>query len=127
MFYYTILYKHRVTPAVLPILERNLIPDAVIRFGIQRELEMELEKINKLTVTEKAEKTRLFVEELKTMPIAIEQKKANEQHYEVPDEFFYAVLGPFLKYSSGYWPTPETTLAESEIHMLEMYVERAGK
>ena len=83
-------------------------------------------RLNKLTVEEKAEKCRTFVEELKTMPIAIETKKANDQHYEVPDEFFYAVLGPCLKYSSGYWPTPETTLAESEIHMLEMYIERAG-
>jgi hypothetical protein len=64
-----------ITPAVLPILERNLVPDAVIRFGIQRELEMELTKINKLTVEEKAEKNRLFVEELKKLPIAIQQDK----------------------------------------------------
>lgn len=68
-------YQSTVTPAVLPILERNLVPDYVIRFGIQRELEMELQKINKLTVEEKAEKNRSFVEELKTMPIAIQQDK----------------------------------------------------
>lgn len=36
---------------------------------------MELQKINKLSVEDKAEKTRLFVEELKTLPIAIEQAK----------------------------------------------------
>ena len=66
-----------ITPAVLPILERNLVPDAVIRFGIQRELEMELQKINKLTVEEKAEKNRLFVEELKKLPIAIQQDKGS--------------------------------------------------
>ena len=36
------------------------------------------------------------------------------------------VLGPYLKYSSGYWPKPETTLEESEVIMLEMYCERAG-
>jgi cyclopropane-fatty-acyl-phospholipid synthase len=35
------------------------------------------------------------------------------------------VLGPCLKYSSGYWPTANTTLAESEIYMLEIYCERA--
>ena len=45
-----------ITPAALPLLERNLVPDALIRLGIQRELEMELAKINKLTVEEKAEK-----------------------------------------------------------------------
>ena len=106
-------------------MERNLLPDVVIRFGIQRELEMELQRINKMTTSEKVEKTRAFVKELKTMPIAVQQQKANEQHYEVPDEFFHAVLGLVLKYSSGYWATPETTLAESEIAMLEMYAERA--
>jgi cyclopropane-fatty-acyl-phospholipid synthase len=52
---------------------------------------------------------------------------ANEQHYEVPDEFYYAVLGPYLKYSSGLWKDENTTLAESEIYMLDLYVERAGK
>jgi hypothetical protein len=51
---------------------------------------------------------------------------ANEQHYEVPDEFYYAVLGPYLKYSSGFWKDENTTLAESEVHMLDMYIERAG-
>lgn len=117
--------RHRLTPMILPVVERNLLPDVVIRFGIQRELEMELQRINKMTTAEKVEKTRAFVKELKTMPIAVQQQKANEQHYEVPDEFFHAVLGPCLKYSSGYWATPETTLAESEIAMLEMYAERA--
>ena len=119
------LIRHRLTPMVLPVVERNLLPDVVIRFGIQRELEMELQRINKMTTSEKVEKTRAFVKELKTMPIAVQQQKANEQHYEVPDEFFHAVLGPCLIYSSGYWATPETTLAESEIAMLEMYAERA--
>jgi hypothetical protein len=38
---------------------------------------MELQKINKLTVEEKAEKTRLFVEELKKLPIAIQQEKGD--------------------------------------------------
>lgn len=67
-----------------------------------------------------------FIKELKTMDIAIQQDKANDQHYEVPDEFYRLVLGPCLKYSSGYWPKANTTLAESETHMLELYCERAG-
>ena len=45
---------------------------------------------------------------------------------KVPDEFYRMVLGPYLKYSSGFWPKPETTLEESEVIMLEMYCERAG-
>ena len=30
-----------------------------------------------------------------------------------------------MYYSSGYWPSPTTTLAESEVAMLELYCERA--
>ena len=36
------------------------------------------------------------------------------------------MLGPKLKYSCGYWPDSATTLEESEVHMLDMYCERAG-
>lgn len=50
---------------------------------------------------------------------------ANEQHYEVPAEFFLKVLGPYLKYSCGYWPSSRTTFDESETAMLELYCERA--
>jgi len=35
------------------------------------------------------------------------------------------VLGPYLKYSSGLWPEPNTTLKESEETMLELYTKRA--
>jgi cyclopropane-fatty-acyl-phospholipid synthase len=78
-----------------------------------------------LTTVEMQEKKQQFVDELKTLPIAIAQTEANEQHYEVPDEFYQIVLGPYLKYSSGYWRSPGTTLEESEIAMLELYCERA--
>ena len=36
-------------------------------------------------------------------PIAIHQEEANEQHYEVPAEFYKLCLGPLLKYSSCYF------------------------
>jgi cyclopropane-fatty-acyl-phospholipid synthase len=107
-------------------VERNLIPDAIIRLGIRRELEMELLKVSTLTVEEKATKLREFVEEIKKLPIAIQTNLANSQHYEVPDEFFQLMLGPRMKYSCGYWPKANTTLEESEVLMLEMYCERAG-
>lgn len=87
---------------------------------------MELAKIYKLTAEERATKTREFVEELKTMPIAVEQKKANDQHYEVPDDFYQTVLGPRLKYSCGLWYDKDTTMENSEIAMLELYCQRAG-
>lgn len=50
---------------------------------------------------------------------------ANEQHYEVNAEFFKLVLGPRLKYSSAFWPKPDSTFEEAEIAMLELYCSRA--
>lgn len=102
------------------------MPDAILRYGIRRELEMELQRIKMMSAEERMAAKMKFLEEIKGMPIAIATDKANEQHYEVPDEFYQTVLGPRLKYSSCYYPTPETTLAEAEIHMLDMYCERAG-
>lgn len=93
---------------------------------MRRELEMELLKVSTLSVEEKATKVREFVAQLKTLPIAIKTELANDQHYEVPDEFFQLMLGPKLKYSCGYWLDPNTTLEESEVIMLDMYCERAG-
>ncbi len=66
-----------------------------------------------------------FVRELKTMNIAIAQDKANQQHYEVPDEFYLAVLGPRLKYSCCLFEKDTTTLVKAEILMLDLYCERA--
>lgn len=94
--------------------------------GMRAELAMEREKLEKLSNAERARKEIDFIKELKTMPICIAQEKANEQHYEVPAEFYKVCLGPCLKYSSGYWPQTNTTLAESEVAMLELYCERSG-
>lgn len=67
-----------------------------------------------------------FVEKLKNSPVAIETAKANEQHYEVPSAFYVEVLGPRLKYSSGYWPKGVSSLEESENAMLALVCQRAG-
>jgi cyclopropane-fatty-acyl-phospholipid synthase len=53
-------------------------------------------------------------------------EQANEQHYEVPAEFFRLVLGPRLKYSACHWPPEVHTLAEAEEAMLALTCERAG-
>jgi cyclopropane-fatty-acyl-phospholipid synthase len=59
------------------------------------------------------------------MPIAMVTDKANEQHYEVPSEFYLLVLGRHLKYSSCLYETPTSTLDEAERAMLELYCVRA--
>lgn len=117
--------KYVVTPAIIPIVYMNIIPDFIIRYGMRREIASDMIKSRKLSVEDISTQTREFVSEIKRMPIAIETKLANKQHYEVPDEFYQLVLGPHLKYSSGYWPSSKTTLVESEVAMLELYCERA--
>jgi len=70
--------------------------------------------------------TAQFAAELATSPVALDADKANEQHYEVPPEFFELVLGPHLKYSSAYWPEGTRDLGDAERRMLETSCVRAG-
>jgi len=108
------------------LLSRNLLPDAAIRVGIRRLLAKKLKDEDCGDVVRQQEKLLAFVEELKASPVAVKTELANEQHYEVPTEFFRLVLGPRMKYSSGYWPDKSTTFAESEEAMLALTCERAG-
>ena len=48
------------------------------------------------------EAKQAFIEELKTMPIAVETRKANDQHYMIPTEFYKLVLGPCVSQSLSF-------------------------
>ena len=106
-------------------LERGLFPDPVIRLGIRRRLAARLRQERSGGIERQRERFRRFVDTLRSSPIAIETEAANEQHYELPPEFFVHFLGEHLKYSSGYWPTGATSLDDAEAAMLELYGERA--
>jgi cyclopropane fatty-acyl-phospholipid synthase-like methyltransferase len=69
-----------------------------------------------------------YVDLLRTRPIAVETKKANEQHYEVGTGVLGGMLGPRMKYSACLYEGEEKGegLGEAEVRMLELYVERAG-
>jgi len=108
------------------LLSRDLIPDPAIRIGIRNLLAKKIREETHVDAIAQAEALAAFVAELKASPIAIKTAAANEQHYEVPTEFFTYVLGPRMKYSSGYWPSEETTFAESEEAMLALTCSRAG-
>jgi cyclopropane-fatty-acyl-phospholipid synthase len=108
------------------LLAKNLLPDPVIRIGIRNLLSKKLREEDLGDVEKQQVALQAFVDSLKKLPIAIKTAAANEQHYEVPTEFFKFVLGPRMKYSSGYWPKPETTFAESEEIMLALTCERAA-
>ncbi|MFN8713799.1 MAG: SAM-dependent methyltransferase [Bacteroidota bacterium] len=107
------------------LLERNLLPDALIRAGIRRLLRQRLRDEKRSTPDEQYAYFMQQLEEFAKSPVAVETKAANEQHYEVPTAFYQYCLGPHLKYSSGYWKPGTTTLEKAEADMLAITCERA--
>lgn len=107
------------------MIEKGMLPDILIRYGIKRMLAQKLKEEASACVEEENRKLLEFVDSLKRQPIAIETGAANEQHYEVPAEFFELVLGPNMKYSCGLWESGIDSLEESENRMLELYCQRA--
>ena len=109
----------------LDAVERGLIPDVLTRAAIRRLCEQRLRDCDRGNDVANSRALEGFVESMRSGPIAPVPEKANEQHYELPPEFFAAVLGPHRKYSSCFWPTAETSLAEAEAASLEITCERA--
>ncbi|MCF7689122.1 MAG: cyclopropane-fatty-acyl-phospholipid synthase family protein [Cephaloticoccus sp.] len=107
-------------PAMIDaLIEKNLLPDWLLRRGIRRLLAQRLRE-------ESARYDRTtYVADLKTRALAEQTQAANEQHYEVATPFYQFCLGPRLKYSGCLYPTGRETLAEAEEHMLALYAERA--
>ncbi len=66
-----------------------------------------------------------FARDMRTRPIAEHTDAANDQHYEVPAEFFRLVLGPRLKYSSCLYDNGARTLAQAEDRALTATCEHA--
>lgn len=93
--------------------------------GIRNLLKQRLTEENKGSQEAKQLHLNAYIEKLKASPIAINTSDANEQHYEVPTEFYNYVLGKRMKYSGGYWPSGADTLDASEEAMLKLSCERA--
>ncbi len=108
------------------ILAKGVIPDALIRVGIRQRLAATLAPYEKMNCEQRQTRLMQHVSELRSSPIAIATKEANEQHYELPTRFFERVLGKHMKYSSGYWDAGVTDIEESESRMLGITCERAG-
>lgn len=102
-------------------LERDLVPERLLRLGIRANLRRRLRTERRKGPGAQA----AFVEELRASPIALQPAVANQQHYEEPPELFELVLGPRLKYSSCLWENGTRTLAEAEEAMLALTCERA--
>ena len=73
--------------------EQGLVPDTVIRHGIKRLLKKRLAGFNTADCEATADQKADFIQSMHASPIAPLPFKANEQHYEVPTEFFLKVMG----------------------------------
>ncbi|GBG70236.1 hypothetical protein CBR_g6365 [Chara braunii] len=107
------------------LMETNVLPDQITRRAVRWLVGQRLNSLYKSTGEEQMEELTRFIESLKEMPIAVNTREANEQHYEVPTRFYKLCLGKNLKYSACYFPSEHTSLDEAEDAMLRMYCERA--
>mmetsp|Transcript_3398 Transcript_3398/g.10317 ORF Transcript_3398/g.10317 Transcript_3398/m.10317 type:complete len:342 (+) Transcript_3398:120-1145(+) len=103
-------------------LEKNLVPDGVVRQGIRVLLQQRLREERLLHRNPEYKWT--FLEDLRKKEIAEQAPAANEQHYEVPTEFYLEVLGSNLKYSSCLFANEKTSLEDAEEEMLLRTVQR---
>jgi cyclopropane-fatty-acyl-phospholipid synthase len=103
------------------IVASGLLPDPALRAAIRASCRLRLRRERR-----RADPAEAFVERSRRAPVALVPEKANEQHYELPPEFFRLCLGPRLKYSACHWPPGVDTLAEAEDAMLELTCARAG-
>ncbi len=126
----TILHKtptllDSLTGSFIDLAERGLVPDAVLRAGIRRLCRDRLGALRGPNLDAERARLQAYVEELRRSPVAVATREANEQHYEVPAEFYLRALGKNLKYSSAYFPTESSTLDEAEDRALVDTIARA--
>jgi len=112
-------------PLLDKLIEKDVLPDGAIRWGIRRLLKQRLVDERPADTAARFAKVDAFAAELRTLPVAIETKAANEQHYEVPAAFYKLCLGPRLKYSSCFYETGTESIGQAEETMLAKSCARA--
>jgi cyclopropane-fatty-acyl-phospholipid synthase len=103
------------------IVERAPLPDVFTRAGIELLCGRTARKLRHADPSTEAE----FVKAMSARPVATHTMAANDQHYELPAEFFELVLGPRRKYSCCYYEDASVTLEEAEERALALTVDRA--
>ena len=107
------------TRFLLLLAESGFIPDALIKIAARY---ISNKRISKSSIDyDKPE----IISALSKGVVAEKTSDANKQHYEVPPEYFYHVLGTNLKYSCSLFDNVNL-LDEAETSMLELYIERAN-
>jgi cyclopropane-fatty-acyl-phospholipid synthase len=96
------------------LAELGYLPDRVVRAGIRRLNAQRLDEIEATDVESASANLNAFVDAMRGAPIALVPGLANEQHYEVPAQFFGHVLGARRKYSCCLWPAGVASLDAAE-------------
>ncbi len=97
--------------------ERGILPDWIIRRGIRRLCRARLKAIKSAT--------SLYPDSSELGQIAYETDAANQQHYELPPEFFELVLGSRRKYSCCFFESSDQSLDDAEVNSLKASCDRA--
>ncbi len=114
------------TASVISWVERGRIPDPIVRTGIRKLLRQRRIEIGADDLESAARRKADFVRSMAKGPTAPVPHLANQQHYEVPAEFFCEVLGPHRKYSSCYWEPGVDDIGAAEQAALERTCRHAG-
>ena len=107
--------------AATRFVERVPLPDGLSKLGVAALVDRASRSLSSGAGTSEVQ----FVREMDQFPVALHVRDANQQHYELPADFFALTLGPARKYSCCLYPSGEETLAEAETLALEATVERA--
>ena len=110
--------KRQLTQIAMDALERGWVPDSIIRKGIRSLIQGRLKELPLDDWRRAARHRESFVQMMNGSPVAPVPELANEQHYEVPAEFYSHVLGARRKYSSCYWADDTASLDEAEVEAL---------
>ena len=117
--------KKKLNNLALSMIEKGFISDLLVRIGIRALLRKRLIDISS-SECELADKNQMkMISVMNASPIAMNTSSANEQHYEVPPEFYELVLGERFKYSCCFWDEDTNDLDHAEINALEITCKRA--
>lgn len=103
-----------ISPFFIHLADQGYLPDAVVRKGIRKLVETRLSEIQAQDCEIGQKNMMQFIADMKKASIALLPEKANEQHYEVPADFFHYCLGKHRKYSSCFWLPETRTIDEAE-------------
>ena len=106
------------TRFLLSFAESGFIPDALIKIAARY---ISNKRLNEQSVGDNKD---MIITELSKGAVAEKTHDANEQHYEVPPEFFNYVLGKNLKYSCALFDNVDS-LDDAEESMFKLYIDRA--